>query len=282
MQNSKSLREVLEAQIDAYAEQHPELTGEEIVEKFIPVPPEIYELRLAYKAALVKNKVYVPGITNEQRIDRTFGAKMSLRRNNMNLTQEDLSAALGRSVSAIKKIEKGNLTVRGKEELVDKICRELNWGRTAIYQQLGMGDVSTPKAISMNQAKNKFGHALQNSADYLNYFIEVFRIAEYYKVSFRKKTDEDIDQQLDEVSLLGKIDELRQVKYIKFFLDLIYDFDHKKSEKIKIAEEFFRSKPVRTLSAEDWKIVFARTERSVLKSMYDILLEMYENGKLGR
>jgi len=282
MQNYKNPELSIQDLMAWYSQKHPELTVEEIIAKFLPPPPELYKLRLDYETALKKNNAFAPGLTNEERVDRIFGTDMSLRRNDMNLTQEELSVALGKSVSAVKKIEKGKLTVRGKEELVDKICRELKWTRASIYRQLGMREVSIPKAITLTQAKEVFAHALQNSADYLNYFIKVFRIAQLYKVSFRKKTDKDFDQQLDEVSLLGKIDELRQVKYVKFFLNLIYDSDHKKSEKRKIAEEFFRSKPVRTLTAEDWKIVFARTERSVLKSMYDILLEMNENGKLGR
>ncbi|MEO6590497.1 MAG: hypothetical protein ABIP06_14460 [Pyrinomonadaceae bacterium] len=97
-----------------------------------------------------------------------------------------------------------------------------------------------------------------------------------------EKTDEDFDQQPDEVYLLGKIGEFRKVEYGKFFLDLIYESNHTETKKRKITVEFFRAKLARSLTVKDWKIVFAGTERSVLKSMYDVLLEMYEDGKLGR
>jgi len=230
---------------------------------------------------LEKDPVFA-SLPEQQKADVKFGRMMQVYRKNRGLKQKQLAPKIGVSVSTLKLIEKGKSTVQGKEKLISLISREIDWSRYTIDKLLGIN--SKPKSASqlgLEEAKEDFAHALIDSESYLEFFLAAFRIAQNFNVPFKKKTDREIDEALDEVLIMSSFDNLRRVKYSTFFLDLIYKSNKKKSQKRSAARQFFNSQMAKDFSKLDWKIILKReTDLAVLQEIYNILLELYEEDKI--
>jgi transcriptional regulator with XRE-family HTH domain len=210
-----------------------------------------------------------------------FAALVVTQREELGITQQELADALGIHKSSVKQIENGEKKMEKNRELLKSVCRELELSFRGACKRFGLEEKSETEVMDLAKAKRDFVYALEKSKNYRDFFIQVFRIAEVYKVPFRSKTDEEFDKIGSEVLLMGEIEKFEQLVYSAFFLDLIYGLTFKNDvEKRKAGKIFFKSRLAKSLSEEDWSVIFNNIDIPLRETIYAELEQQHLDSKI--
>lgn len=150
-----------------------------------------------------------------------FGAEMKKRRKAAGKKQLQLSKAIKKSESYVKKVEAGVISLQNKPEIVDKVVENLSgWSRHQAYNMLGIDYDRLAETMTVDKAKKAFAAALVDSQNAIQFILQVLNIRTKFEMDFRQKMPGEFLPSQEIASVLFNIKDMNSVEIARAFVKI--------------------------------------------------------------